>query len=174
MAPAQQGRPIIGPAFEVDRANRYGAGQPSVVHLDGLFYLLFTDTTASGALDNGAGQFACRSADRLGPGVPGPRRPARPPVPQRAAARRLHRPDRQRVDVTSQTFHQIPYGASPHTGAPAIVAAGRPAGYLLDDGRLWPVADNRLITANSSPVTTVSTQTYDSYPKGPTLRHAWP
>lgn len=41
-------------------------------------------------------------------------------------------------NVSSQTFHQIPYGASLHTGAPAISAAGRPAGYVLDDAGSGP------------------------------------
>jgi hypothetical protein len=319
-----QGQPIIRPAFEVNRANRYGAGQPSVVHLDGLFYLLFTDTTASGALDNGAGQFAWRSADPtfqsgvdvftatgwqprttgndrsfsvlngfsvdwqysdvlrafivasngpnsggsvlefldrddlrvhphpngLLPGTytEGPALVSKPdkhaavtsqgecgripadviqstsnepphtlghfgfdlltgrtcgqlpssqvsslfngygiespglPATYITGAQRLQIQQLgvytaltgNRVNVSSQTFHQIPYGASLHTGAPAITAAGRPAGYVLDDGRLWPVADNRLITANNSSVTTVSIGRYDSYPKGPTLRPARP
>ncbi|MGN9912117.1 hypothetical protein ACTMTJ_31715 [Phytohabitans sp. LJ34] len=318
-----QGRPIITPAFEVDRPNRYGAGQPSVVHLDGMFYLLFTDTTASGALDNGAGQFAWRSTDPtfqsgvevfsatgwqprtadndrsfsvlngfsvdwqysdvlqafivasngpnssgtvlefldrndlrihphpngLLPGTwtEGPALVAKPdkhaivtpqgecgrvpidviqstatapphtlghfgfdlltgrtcgqltdaqvaalfngygiesaglPATYITGGRRLQIQELgvytaltgNRVNVSSQTFHQIPYGASLHTGVPAVRAAGRPAGYLLDDGRLWPVADNRLITANRSPVTTISVQQYDSYPKAPTLRHSW-
>lgn len=317
-----QGQPIIRPAFEVNRANRYGSGQPSVVHLDGLFYLLFTDTTASGALDNGAGQFAWRSADptfqrsvdvftangwqprtedndrsfsvlngfsvdwqysdvlrafivasngpnssgtvlefldrddlRVHPhpngllpgtytegpaliskadkhalviphgecgripvdviqstgnepphtlghfgfdlltgricaqlassqvaalfngyGIESPGLPAtsitgaqRLQIQQLGVYTAL---TANRVNVSSQTFHQIPYGASLHTGAPAVIAAGRPAGYLLDDGRLWPVADNRLITANNSPIRTISTREYDGYPKGPTLRRA--
>lgn len=319
-----QGQPIIRPAFEVDRANRYGAGQPSVVHLDGLFHLLFTDTTASGALDNGAGQFAWRSADPTfqsgvdvftatgwqprttdndrsfsvlngfsvdwqysdvlrafivasnGPNSTGsvlefldrddlrvhPHPNGLLPGTYTEGPALISKPDKHaavtshgecgripvdviqstanepphtlghfgfdlltgrtcgqlansqvaavfngygiespglpatyitggqrlqiqqlgvytaltgnRVNVSSQTFHQIPYGASLHTGAPAITAAGRPAGYVLDDGRLWPVADNRLITANGSSTSTVSVGRYDSYPKGPTLRPARP
>ncbi|MGN9846939.1 hypothetical protein ACTMTI_53520 [Nonomuraea sp. H19] len=319
-----QGRPIITPSFEVDRANKYGAGQPSVIHLDGLFYLMFTDTTASGALDNGAGQFAWRSADPtfqsgvevftangwqprqagndrsfsvlngfsvdwqysdalqafivasngpnsggtvleflnrndlrirpypdgLLPGTwtEGPGLASRPDkhatvTPQGECGRvpidviqstatapphtlghfgfdlltgrtcgdlpnwqvagifesygiessglpatfvtggqRLQiqelgvytRLTGNRVNVSSQSFHQIPYGASLHSRAPAVKAADRLPGYLLDDDRLWPVADARLITANSSPVTAISTQEYDNHLKSPTLRLACP
>jgi hypothetical protein len=60
---AAGGRPILGPAHDVHRANVYGAGQPSAVYLDGWFYLMFTDTTGRAAGDNGAGQFVLRSAD---------------------------------------------------------------------------------------------------------------
>lgn len=57
------GNPIVLPSHEVNRANVYGAGQPSAVYLDGWFYLMFTDTTASGAGWNGAGQFVLRASD---------------------------------------------------------------------------------------------------------------
>ncbi|MCL8603836.1 hypothetical protein NAB30_17385 [Proteus mirabilis] len=57
------GGPIVTASREVDRANVYGAGQPSALYLDGWFYLLFTDTTASGAGWNGAGQFVLRARD---------------------------------------------------------------------------------------------------------------
>jgi hypothetical protein len=57
------GQPIVTSSFEVGRANTYGAGQPSVVYLDGWFYMLFTDTNGRGALANGAGQFVLRSKD---------------------------------------------------------------------------------------------------------------
>lgn len=44
--------------------NQYGAGQPSVVWLDGLFYMIHTDTTGVGGNQgNGAGQYVLRSAD---------------------------------------------------------------------------------------------------------------
>lgn len=55
---------IVTPAHQRDNHNTYGAGQPSAVYRDGKIYLIFTDTTAAGALPtNGAGQFAYRSAD---------------------------------------------------------------------------------------------------------------
>ncbi|GAA3360949.1 beta-xylosidase [Saccharopolyspora gregorii] len=57
------GRSIVRPSGEVHRANDYGAGQPSALFLDGWFYLMFTDTTASGAGWNGAGQFVLRAKD---------------------------------------------------------------------------------------------------------------
>lgn len=55
------GKPIVTASREVNRENVYGAGQPSALYLDGWFYLMFTDTTASGAGWNGAGQFVLRS-----------------------------------------------------------------------------------------------------------------
>lgn len=55
------GRPIVTASGEVRRHNVYGAGQPSVLYLDGWFYLMFTDTTAAAAGWNGAGQFILRA-----------------------------------------------------------------------------------------------------------------
>ncbi|WP_203654923.1 hypothetical protein [Actinocatenispora rupis] len=61
---ALSGSAIVTSAHQRDNHNNYGAGQPSVTYRDGKIYLLFTDTTAAGALPaNGAGQFAYRSAD---------------------------------------------------------------------------------------------------------------
>ncbi|GAB3279742.1 hypothetical protein [Parasphingorhabdus pacifica] len=57
------GEPIVTAANEKRRGNTYGAGQPSVLHLDGWFYLMFTDTTAAGTGANGAGQFVLRARD---------------------------------------------------------------------------------------------------------------
>lgn len=54
--------PIISPARQQNTGNNYGAGQPSVVYLNGKFHLIFTDTTGAGALPNGAGQFAWRAS----------------------------------------------------------------------------------------------------------------
>ena len=62
---AHDGQPIVGPAYDTTRANTYGAGQPAVLHLNGWFYLMFTDTTGSAAGWNGAGQFVLRSKDPL-------------------------------------------------------------------------------------------------------------
>ncbi|MFD9737521.1 beta-xylosidase [Umezawaea sp. NPDC059074] len=62
---AHNGQPIIGPAYDTTRDNTYGAGQPAVLHLDGWFYLMFTDTTGKAAGWNGAGQFVLRSKDPL-------------------------------------------------------------------------------------------------------------
>lgn len=60
---ANGGNPIVIPSGDVRRDNAYGAGQPSVVYLDGWFYLMFTDTTGRGAGWNGAGQFVLRAKD---------------------------------------------------------------------------------------------------------------
>ena len=59
------GNPIVVPARDWRTLpNAYGAGQPTVTHVDGLFYLAFTETTARGANPgNGAGQFVIRSPD---------------------------------------------------------------------------------------------------------------
>ncbi|WP_344129955.1 beta-xylosidase [Saccharopolyspora halophila] len=55
--------PVVTVSGGRHRANTYGAGQPSALHLDGWYYLMFTDTTARGAGWNGAGQFVIRSRD---------------------------------------------------------------------------------------------------------------
>ena len=57
-------------ANDVLRENTYGAGQQSVVYVDGWFYLMFTDTTGRASHPNGAGQYVLRSRDPLfGKGV---------------------------------------------------------------------------------------------------------
>lgn len=58
-----KGRPIVTPAEDTHRDNGYGVGQPSVVFLDGWYYLMFTDTTGKGAGWNGAGQFVVRASN---------------------------------------------------------------------------------------------------------------
>ncbi|MGB3443184.1 MAG: beta-xylosidase [Actinophytocola sp.] len=60
---ANGGRPLVTAARDVKRDNTYGAGQPSVIYLAGLFYLMFTDTTGQDSGHNGAGQFVLRSPD---------------------------------------------------------------------------------------------------------------
>ncbi|OLR91701.1 glycoside hydrolase family protein [Actinokineospora bangkokensis] len=60
---ANGGAPIVSASHNVHRANEYGAGQPAVAHVDGWFYLMFTDTTGRGAGRNGAGQFVLRARD---------------------------------------------------------------------------------------------------------------
>jgi len=57
------GRPIVSPSYDTTRDNTYGAGQPSVLFVDGWFYLMFTDTTGRAAGWNGAGQFVLRAKD---------------------------------------------------------------------------------------------------------------
>lgn len=317
---ANGGQPIISPSFDVNRPNNYGAGQPSAVYRDGMFYLLFTDTTGRGADDQGSGQFAWRSADPTfqkgvevftadgwrprtddndrsfsvvkgfsvdwqysdaldafivasngprqdgtvlhfldrddlrvhpyadgvvrgtwteGPGIVSrpdkharasgtgdcgripidliqstatfpPRNPGRFGLdllpgkactelsPKRVGAifegygiqvpglpaayvtdgRRLQFEKAepyldvtgQRIGVSSDTFHRIPYGASLRAGQKAVGATGRPGAFLLDDGRLWPVDSEKLITDNGSSLTWISPVAYDSYPVGPALR----
>ena len=55
--------PIVSASMDKLRPNTYGAGQPSVLHLDGWFYLMFTDTTGLAANSAGAAQFVLRSPD---------------------------------------------------------------------------------------------------------------
>ncbi|TWP50838.1 family 43 glycosylhydrolase [Lentzea tibetensis] len=62
---ANNGAPIVGPAYDAMRENTYGAGQPSVTHVDGWYYLMFTDTTGRATEHNGAGQFVLRSKSPL-------------------------------------------------------------------------------------------------------------
>ncbi|MPY79250.1 MAG: beta-xylosidase [Actinophytocola sp.] len=56
---ANGGAPIVRPAQP--KRNGYGAGRPAVVHLDGWFYLLFSDSTDSPG--KSAGQYLLRSRD---------------------------------------------------------------------------------------------------------------
>src|SRR5205807_5645312 len=58
---ANGGAPIVPAAGDNTSGNPYGAGQPSVVYLNGWFYLLFTDTTGKAADPGGGGQFVLRS-----------------------------------------------------------------------------------------------------------------
>jgi hypothetical protein len=60
---ANDGDPIIEEAGDQRRDNAYGVGQPAAAHLDGWFYVMFTDTTGEAAGWNGAGQFLLRSPD---------------------------------------------------------------------------------------------------------------
>jgi hypothetical protein len=57
------GQPIVTQAAQQTTASAYGAGQPSVIYLNGKFYMMFTDTTGSGSDPNGGGQYVWRSAD---------------------------------------------------------------------------------------------------------------
>lgn len=60
---ANGGNAIIGPAM-VQTVEMYGAGQPSAIYLEGLFYLLYTDTTGAASNPiNGGGVYVVRSAD---------------------------------------------------------------------------------------------------------------
>lgn len=59
---ANDGKPIVRP--ERPKRDGYGAGRPAVVYLDGWFYLLFRDSSASTASQGGnRGQFLLRSRD---------------------------------------------------------------------------------------------------------------
>jgi hypothetical protein len=67
-----QATPIVTAARNVNSVpNNYGAGQPSVISMDGQFLLAYTDTTGLGSdPQNGAGIFLLRSTDpSFGSGV---------------------------------------------------------------------------------------------------------
>jgi hypothetical protein len=61
------GQPILSPRGDpFTRPNRYGAGQPSAIYLDGYVYLLYTDTTGQASNPfNGGGVYVIRSRDPL-------------------------------------------------------------------------------------------------------------
>ncbi|HEX5119346.1 MAG TPA: beta-xylosidase [Pseudonocardiaceae bacterium] len=313
---ANGGAPIVSAAGDVTHANIYGAGQPSALYLNGMFYLMFTDTTGAATAQNGAGQFVLRSPDpafrrgvqALGPQgfasvisatgvrtrsvadattsdwmwvdalqafaiasdtnggttitfwdagftghpyqpitIPGPQRegpglvrtadghaPVDPADPcglvpldvvratgvaagpdglqhfgvdvdglhacrTRSAALALldgfavPAPDRTvdivvgdhlveverrtvalalaagMVDTPPTAVTSLPVEAHLRPGAAAVSATGRPVGFRLDDGKLWVVGSAAVAQLNSSPVQTISAQTWDSYPRGTDL-----
>ncbi|SDC67415.1 glycoside hydrolase family protein [Actinokineospora iranica] len=55
------------------------------------------------------------------------------------------------------------------TASAAVVRADSRLGFVLDDGRLWPITDPAVATLNSSPMTPVSPSVFDSYRRGPDL-----
>lgn len=57
------GQAIVTQAGQQKTNSAYGAGQPSAIYLNGMFYMMFTDTTGAGSDPNGGGQFVWRSAD---------------------------------------------------------------------------------------------------------------
>ena len=56
-------RAIVTQSGQQKTKSAYGAGQPSTIYLDGMFYMTFTDTTGAGSDGNGGGQYVWRSAD---------------------------------------------------------------------------------------------------------------
>lgn len=78
------------------------------------------------------------------------------------------------VTTTPEVFSAIPYGASLHSGDPAIGATGRPAAFVLDNSVIWPVSSTKILTDNNSAITSVPTSTYDQYQVGPALFEASP
>ncbi|NOK16435.1 beta-xylosidase [Corallococcus carmarthensis] len=76
---------------------------------------------------------------------------------------------RNTIGVSSDIFYRVPFGASMHSGAPVYGAAGRPAAFYLDDGRLWPVSCLEAITHNNSSIASMSVSQWDGIAKGPGL-----
>lgn len=71
--------------------------------------------------------------------------------------------------VPASIYYQIPYGASVPLGVTVLGAPGRPAAFLLDGGRLWPVGCTSAIDDNGSNITNVSDAEWDAHPIGPSL-----
>jgi hypothetical protein len=63
----------------------------------------------------------------------------------------------------------LPVAAHLKPGATAVSAPGKPLGIKLDDDKLWVVGGASVATLNSSPVTTVTAQQWDAYPRGTDL-----
>ncbi|GGM70296.1 beta-xylosidase [Longimycelium tulufanense] len=63
----------------------------------------------------------------------------------------------------------IPVAGWVKPGVPAVRAAERPLGFLLADGRLWPIGSEEVAKLNSSRISDVTTSRWDSYPPGPNL-----
>jgi hypothetical protein len=76
---------------------------------------------------------------------------------------------RTSVDPGANVFNMIPYGASVYSANKVLGAPGRPAAYLLDDGRLWPISCIGEITDDQSSITSVTQAEFDNYQAGPSL-----
>lgn len=70
---------------------------------------------------------------------------------------------------SSDVFHAVPYAASLYSGNYTIGASGRPAAFVLDDNRKWPVSCIEIVTDNNSSVAVVSVAQFDAIPSGPSL-----
>jgi hypothetical protein len=66
--------------------------------------------------------------------------------------------------IDSAAFHVIPYGAALVKGAKVIGSTGMPAGFILDDNLIWPVANIELISENNSTISMVPLAEYQQYP----------
>ena len=76
---------------------------------------------------------------------------------------------RTSVNVPASVYDLVPYGASVVAMNPVIQAPGTPAGYVLDDKRLWPISCLEEVIANMSTVTQVDAASFASHPVGPAL-----
>ena len=63
----------------------------------------------------------------------------------------------------------LPYGAAVFNANKVLWAPARPAAYLLDDGKLWPISCLEEITDDNSSITSTDVTTFDSYKQGPAL-----
>jgi hypothetical protein len=63
-------------------------------------------------------------------------------------------------------LNTVPVTTRLQSGAKAVRAAGRGTGFVLADGKLWPLRRPEVAAANDSPVTEISPQQWDAYPMG--------
>jgi hypothetical protein len=70
------------------------------------------------------------------------------------------------VQVSSEVYHRIPFGASLHKKELALAAPGRPGAFLLNDGKLWPLGCLGLVTDNESQLVEIRTDTWDKFKLG--------
>ncbi len=77
---------------------------------------------------------------------------------------------RASYEVSDALFHAFPYGASMPAGVPAVSAPNRPGAFILDDNRVYPFDCLELVSANQSPINTISTADFDSHAAAPALR----
>ena len=88
---------------------------------------------------------------------------------QFALAPPMLRLSRTSVNVPASVYDLVPYGASVVAMSSVIQAPGTPAGYVLDDNRVWPISCLEEVTANMSTITPVDAATFASHPVGPAL-----
>jgi hypothetical protein len=73
------------------------------------------------------------------------------------------------VWVSPELYHSITPANSLPAGSLVIGAPGRPAAFVLDGGRVWPVNRGELITSAGSSTTYVSVAEFDAHPRGQDL-----
>ncbi|NIH79946.1 hypothetical protein FHX46_002476 [Amycolatopsis viridis] len=73
------------------------------------------------------------------------------------------------LDTRLDVLDQFPVAARLESGTRALTAAGLGVGFLLDDGRLYPVRRADAVSANGSAVEDVSPAQWRGFPAGPAL-----
>jgi hypothetical protein len=104
------------------------------------------------------------------------------PSPERTidlvAAGRIVRVDRRSVaaeladrvlDQRTPALDRVPVSARLASAARAVSAPGRGVGFVLDDGRLWPVRPPEVAGVNDSKAEEIDPERWDAYPAGLSL-----